>query len=78
MGLATYRFYVVPVWSLELTSMHVGKPESTDADACVYPFDDVPIWQSMAAEFFGTLLLGVAPGLIIEHPILVKTDYFEL
>ena len=69
--MATYRYYVVPVWSLELTVMHIGKPEATDSGSCVFPFNEVPVWKSMGAEFIGSLALGIAPGLIMEHPILV-------
>ena len=71
-GLATYHFYMVPLWGLELSPMHVGKPESTSSDSCTYPFHDVPLWKSMGAEFIGSLLLGIAPGLVIEHPTMVN------
>jgi hypothetical protein len=69
-GLSTYRFYMVPLWSLELSPLHVGKHESTES--CVFPFNEAPIWQPMAAEFVGSLLLGVAPGLVVEHPVMVS------
>ena len=74
-GLATYHLFVSPMWSLELTSMHVGKPESTSSDSCTTPFHDVPVWQSVSAEFIGSLVLGVVPGLIVENPTLV--NYFD-
>jgi hypothetical protein len=51
--------------------MHVGKPESTSSSSCTFPFYDVPMWKSMGAEFLGSLLLGIAPGLIVEHPTMV-------
>ena len=35
------------------------------------PFHDVPVWQSVSAEFVGSLVLGVVPGLIVENPTLV-------
>jgi hypothetical protein len=52
--------------------MHIGKPESTDSDSCMFPFSDVPVWQMMTSEFIGSAILGIAPGLIVENPTLVN------
>lgn len=58
-GLITHRLFMATIWSWEMSDLHQGRHLATSAGVCVYPWHNVPVLQSVMAEFLGTLFLVI-------------------
>ncbi len=70
-GLFSYRL-IKTIWSLELSTLHVGRPAAVDA--CIYPWQEVPTGVALFSEALGTFFLGVVPQLAVENPTMSNND----
>ena len=59
-GLATYHLILSPIWTLEISELHIGRSKATAVGSCVIPWaGDVGVAQSLIYEIVGTFLLEI-------------------
>ena len=59
-GLATYHLLLTPIWTWEISVLHVGRSTETAIGACTVPWaKDVTVGQSLIAEIVGTFILDI-------------------